>query len=700
VAWSGLAGLPHRQRPNIETICIAEGAMMHRIFFTILFSLGMTLPTLAVEPGSIDAYFRPSEFSQVSISPDGVHIAARRSGENYETNIILMNADSIVEQNRPEVSALTSFEVGGVGNYMWKTNDRLVFIGQADIREEGAAGGSFVAAYSIGIDGSQPRKFLDRYCQTAGNRGQFCYPVNDRRDFVGLSFDRVLDRQIDDDRYITVFAGESMRSTYTDVFRIDTRSGRLNKVEVGPAGMMEWFPDNQGALRLGRGHVRGTPTHEILYRETEDSEWQSVHTFEDDDVWIVGFDADDRHIIILSTEGYDQRVMLSFDPVTGEMGEPLAQDPIYDIESVRFSDRIDLPRRPIYAATRGETVTRYYLDEEFEDVQATVDYYFPDTINDLVDWDDAHNRFVIRAWNDRQAGRYYLLDMEAGKLRFLFDARPWQNPEQQGEMRPIEYTARDGLQIRGYITLPVGWDGEPVPLILNPHGGPHGPRDAYGWRNEPQFFASRGWATLQVNYRGSGGYGETFERAGYMRWGLEMQDDLTDAVGWAVEQGFADPDRVCIYGASYGGYATLQGLVKTPDLYQCGVSYVAVSSLTELLDLDTRRTTSEYRDTMFPFWMQRTLGPVNDEAARQYRRDNSPLYHVDQIQAPLLAIHGEADPRVDIDTQFYPLIRELRSQDKEFERIVGPYEGHGFFTGDVTIELYAQMEAFLARYLN
>jgi dipeptidyl aminopeptidase/acylaminoacyl peptidase len=655
----------------------------------------------AVEPGSVESFFRPSEFSQVTISPDGSRVAARHIGENYEMNLLLVDADSLVESNTPNVSMLTSFETGGVADYMWKNSERLLFRGQADIREEGASGGNFVAAYSIGIDGSQPRTFLTRYCQTAGARGQGCYTVNENRDYVAFNYQSILDRQGDDDQYVILSMNPSMASPYADVFRLDTRSGRINKVEDSPGTFMQWFADSNHQRRAAVSHVRGSLMMQLMYRETEDDEWRSVYEFEAQEAQVFGFDTDNQHIIILSRRDTDKFSVYRLNPDTGQTGDPIISDPIYDIETIRFTGNRDQQRSIAWAETRGDTPRKYFMNEEIQGVQETIDYYFPDTINDLVSWDDDRNRFIVHAWNDRQPGRYYLLDMEAGKLRFLFDQRPWQNPEEQGEMRTIEYTARDGLLIRGYITLPPGYvDGEPVPLILNPHGGPYGPRDEYGWAREAQFFASRGWATLQVNYRGSGGYGRHFETSPYRQWGLQMQDDLTDAVQWAVEQGFTSEDRMCIYGASYGGYATLQALVSTPDLFQCGVSYVAVSSLTALLDLDTRRSTAEFRDTFMGTVMTRYLGDASNDADMERLRATSPLYHVENIEVPLLAIHGEADPRVDIDTQFYPLVRELRSQDKDFEQIVGAYEGHGFFTGEVTIDLYTRMAEFLSRHLD
>lgn len=653
---------------------------------------------------SVEQFFRPSEFSQLSLSPDGSTIAALHTGESYASNLLLIDADKMIEEQTLDARALTGFEVGGIGSYVWKSDDRLLFRGRSDIRAEGAAAGSFVAAYSIDVEGKKARKFLDRRCQETGNRGQSCYPINDQYDIVFFDESRILDMMPGED-FITIASPPSPGSQYPDVLRLDIESGRIRPLVNNEWDLLQWFRNSSQELTAAVQHERGTVNNYLVVRDDEEAEWRRVlGPFEATDVEVLGYDGDDRHLIVLSRLNRDRSAAFRLDTRTGELGDPIAEDPIYDIEQVRWAGRPGEPTHAVYAATRGDKPRYYYFDRPvasaIRDVQATVDHYFPDTVNTLQDWDKSLNRFLVRAWSDKVAARYYLLDMEAGKLRFLVDARPWQDPSTMAEMRPITYETRDGLTIHGYLTIPHGWDGEPMPLILNPHGGPHGPRDAWGWSKEGQFFASKGWMTLQVNYRGSGGYGRTFQESGYRKWGLEMQDDLTDAVAWAIEEGYADPDSVCIYGASYGGYATLQGLVKTPDLYACGVSYVGVSDLPKLLDYDTRTTTYGYRDTFMSTIMQRYLGDVGDQADKQRLYETSPLNHVERIQAPLLVIHGEADARVDIDTQFYPLVRRLGNEGKEFEQIVGKFEGHGFFTGETTVDLYEKMAAFLSRHLD
>src|SRR5690606_24044620 len=189
-------------------------------------------------------------------------------------------------------------------------------------------------------------------------------------------------------------------------------------------------------------------------------------------------------------------------------------------------------------------------------------------------------RFVLaHVYSDVDPGTYYLFDRQTNQAKFLLAARSWIKPEQMSPMRAISFTARDGTRVHGYITIPRNSDGRNLPLIMNPHGGPHGPRDVWGFNPEVQFLANRGYAVLQVNFRGSGGYGNGFERMGYRNWGTSMVDDMTDGGEWAVAEGIADPSRICTYGASYGGYAALQSVVREPERYRCTIGYVGVFSL-------------------------------------------------------------------------------------------------------------------------
>jgi len=257
------------------------------------------------------------------------------------------------------------------------------------------------------------------------------------------------------------------------------------------------------------------------------------------------------------------------------------------------------------------------------------------------------------------------------------------------EMRHIKFSARDGLEINGYLTLPAGAEAQNLPLILNPHGGPWA-RDFYGYNSEIQFLANRGYAVLQVNFRGSTGYGTEFLDAGNRQWGLAMQNDLTDGVAWAVNEGIADPERICIYGGSYGGYATMAGLTYTPELYKCGINYVGVTSISLLF-----KTMPDAWEAGRPQMEWRIGDPKQD---KDFLEDRSPLNHIERIQAPLMMAYGKRDARVDL-SHALRAEKELKRHEKTYQLMIKIDEGHGFRKYENRMDYYQMMEEFLEKNL-
>src|SRR5690606_9757517 len=300
-------------------------------------------------------------------------------------------------------------------------------------------------------------------------------------------------------------------------------------------------------------------------------------------------------------------------------------------------------------------------------------------------------RYVLLvAYSDVDPGSFYLFDREEGKARFLLSARDWIKPEQMSPMRAFSFAARDGTPVHGFITVPRHGGGRNLPLVMLPHGGPHGIRDTWGFNPEAQFLASRGYAVLQVNFRGSGGYGNAFEKKGYRNWGTTMIDDMTDAVEWAVAKGVADPNRICTYGASYGGYAALQSIVREPDRYRCTIGYVGVYSLPLMhRDGDIPRT------RMGREYLQRVLPESLAEQQAQ-----SAVFNVDRIKVPVMLVHGERDERVPM-SQYRALKQALVAAGRPPEvEILEPKEGHGFQELKNNVRLYTAIEAFLDKHIG
>ena len=299
-------------------------------------------------------------------------------------------------------------------------------------------------------------------------------------------------------------------------------------------------------------------------------------------------------------------------------------------------------------------------------------------------------KVLVRTYSDKSRGSYYYYDRTNGDFKKLADVSPWLKEEELADMKPIKYQSRDGLTIHGYLTLPKGVEPKNLPVVVNPHGGPWY-RDRYGFNPEVQFLANRGYAVLQMNFRGSTGYGRKFWEASFKKWGKEMQNDITDGVHWLIKQGIADRKRIGIYGGSYGGYAVLAGLAFTPDVYACGVDYVGVSNIFTLLQ------------SIPPYWeLGREMFYAmvgHPEKEKELLRAASPVFHADKIKAPLFIAQGANDPRVK-KAESDQMVAALKKRGINVPYMVKNNEGHGFHNQENRFDFYRAMEKFLAKHLH
>jgi dipeptidyl aminopeptidase/acylaminoacyl peptidase len=297
---------------------------------------------------------------------------------------------------------------------------------------------------------------------------------------------------------------------------------------------------------------------------------------------------------------------------------------------------------------------------------------------------------IVEVCSDRTPGAYYFYDSETNELKLLREIAPWLDEEKMAYMKPISYKARDGLEIHGYLTLPRGCEPRNLPVVVHPHAGPQW-RNAWGWDAKVQFLANRGYAVLQMNFRGSEGYGKRFMKAGFKQWGLKMQDDITDGVHWLIKQGIADPERIAIFGWSYGGYAALAGLTFTPELYACGIDLWGISNYFVLYE-------------GFPTYWKPYLDQIHErwgdpKADRQQMHDTSPVFHVARIRAPVFIAQGVNDSRVRLK-QSEDMVAEIKKHGKEYEYYPIEGEGHAFSDEKKTIELMTRIERFLGKHLD
>jgi dipeptidyl aminopeptidase/acylaminoacyl peptidase len=596
----------------------------------------------------LEDFFRKPEKADLQLSPSGKYLAFK-SPFQRRMNIFIQD---IATGKATRVTASTERDIGG---YLWANDDRLIFA-------QDTGGDENHRLYSIHRDGT------DRI-ELTPFEGVQCSIVDDLEDIE----DEILIQM--NRRDPKVF----------DVFRMDVTSGKMTLIAENPGNILRWMTDHDGKLRLA-STTDGVNTS-ILYREKEEDAWSTVATYNFRESAVpLFFTFDNRSIYVSSNNERDKAAIFEYDLESGKEGTLVFEHPDVDVTDLLHSRK---QKKITGVAFETDRLGYHFFDDRRKMIQGFLDENLSGYENRLVSHSRDESIFVVHTGSDQTFGGYYLLDTAEMTLSHLFDATPWLREESLAEMRPIRYPSRDGWIIHGYLTLPVGMDPTNLPLLIHPHGGPWF-RDSWGYNPKVQFLANRGMAVLQMNFRGSTGYGKKFWEAGFRQWGLAMQDDITDAVHWAIDEGIADPKRIAIYGGSYGGYAALSALTGTPDLYACGISYVGVSNLFTWIAAIPPYWTP-YLDMMY----EMVGHPERDE--KQFR-ETSPFFNADKIQVPLLVAQGANDPRVRKE-ESDQIVDALRKKGIAVEYIVKENEGHGFLNEENQFDFYRAMESFLSSHI-
>jgi dipeptidyl aminopeptidase/acylaminoacyl peptidase len=593
-------------------------------------------------------FFRNADEVGHQVSPDGRYLAYLAPFERRHNVFVRPVAGG-------PVTRATSETARDVGGFFWK-GDRIVYV-------KDFGGDENFHVVSVSRDG---RDLTDLTPGTSVKA-------------------MVVDVLEDDDAHLILSHNRRDPEVF-DVFRVDVATGAETLIAQNPGNITSWGTDHDGRLRVA-GTSDGVNTS-LLYRDTEDEPFRTLLTTSfKETVAPLFFTFDNRALYVASNRGRDKMAIVVLDPVTAQEGDLLAESPEVDVDSLSYSRR-----RRVLTTARWTTwrTQRKYFDAETEAMHRDVEARLPGYQIDFTSADKAENVFVVAATSDRTSGKRYLYDRAARTLDLIADVRPWLPEEELAAMTPVQFAARDGLVLHGYLTRPKGAAPGPLPVVLNVHGGPWA-RDAWGFNPEVQFLANRGYAVLQVNFRGSTGYGRAFWEASFREWGSKMQDDLTDGVQWLVDQGIADPARIAIYGGSYGGYATLAGLAFTPDLYAAGVDYVGVSNL-----LTFMRAVPPYWKPLLAM-LQEMVGDMERDEAML--RAASPVFSADRIKAPLLIAQGANDPRV-VKSESDQMVAAMRARGVDVEYIVKDDEGHGFRNEENRFEFYEAMERFLGRHIG
>ncbi len=594
-------------------------------------------------------FFRNPESAGFGLSPDGNYLAFLKPWENR----LNVHVQKIGEE---EVIRITSATERDIAEYFWANNNRIAYV-------QDTAGDENFRLYAVNIDGSDIKELT---------------PFEKVR--VGL-----IDRLKNDDEHMLIEMNKRDARLF-DPYRININSGKMEMIAQNPGNIIEWHTDHEGNLRIAVTSD-GVNTS-VLYRDTEKDKFQTLITTNfKESMSPLFFTFDNKNLYVASNIGRDKTAIYEYDIKNKKHTKLLYEHPEVDVAGLLKSDK----QKKITGVTYTIDKRHYhFFDDERRILQEGLEERLPGYEIVIVSRSKDERKVLVRTYSDRSRGSYYYFNRDTDDFKKLVDISPWLNEDELAEMKPITYKSRDGLTIHGYLTVPKGMKANNLPVVVNPHGGPWG-RDAWGYRSEVQFLANRGYAVLQVNFRTSTGYGRKFWEAGFKQWGLAIQDDITDGVEWLIDQGIADPERIGIYGGSFGGYATLAGVAFTPDLYACGVDYVGVSNLFTLI-----KTIPPYWEPMREMLYEMVGHPEKDKEL--YERI-SPLFHADKIKVPMLVAQGANDPRVNIQ-ESDQIVEALKKRGIDVEYMVKENEGHGFRNEENRFDFYRAMEKFLGKHLG
>jgi dipeptidyl aminopeptidase/acylaminoacyl peptidase len=612
--------------------------------------LGASAANAATVP--LGDFFKDPEFTNVSLSPTGEYMTVSVPQGDRTVLAAFRIADMKL------VSKWDYGEKKHIDHVEWVSDDRLfLYVTEKVGRFDARVGTADV--FASNVDGSK------------------------RSDVPNGGTYSIIDKTWDDPDSILVV--RSVDSAFLS--RLNVNDGRVTTVASAPLRFGSFILDHDGNVRYAVGSVESG--ERVTLRRNGDGWVETGRAKLGDPVRSpLGFDADNKRVIFSVTDKGEPERLVRADPAGGA-DELLSSNKNVSINGSLLSS----DEKELLAVSYMDGLPSYaFVDKAHPEskLYAGLINAFPDHAVEFGGISRDGRYVLIRAYSDVDPGSYYVYDSKAGSAKFLLASRDWIKPQQMSPMEAITVTARDGTVLHGYLTVPKGSSGKNLPLIMHPHGGPHGVRDEWGFNPEVQFLASRGYAVLQMNFRGSGGYGDAFEGKGYGKWGTEMVDDMTDAVNWAIARGTADRGRICAYGASYGGYAALQSVVREPDLYRCAIGYVGLYSMSLWMrdsDVSESEWGRNYQREVFP----------ETEAGRQAQ---SPAFNVERIKVPLMLVHGAKDPRVPI-SQYNLLVKRLEEAGKPPEvKIVEDKEGHGFYDYQNQVDLYTAMEAFLDKHIG
>ncbi len=649
-----------------------------------LLIVSVSIRLVAAERLPIEDFAKEPEASRVRLSPDGLSIAFLR---NYSGLPVLHVSEIGKKSWRLDLGEanLVNGASKSVASFEWISNQRLVVTTAVWDMLNGVLALDRNGDHAVPISGYEDDKIAVSGPKFFGR--EIIHRFYDKEQSILM-----LDRHED----------ASGAPNRPDIVTIHTEDGRMGDRVKNPGEVGSWGVDGNGVARLGilsHGELSG-----VIYRENEKAPWRTILPLENrkGQLRTVGFDSAHDKIFVAALTKEQRWTVFPLDPATGVMGEPLLSNAEYDIVPDHFTPSLDglALAAPIFSPKRDALLgIRFvtdaprvqWFDPAFANRQRAVDRILPDTVNILVDISLDGKKMLWFAFSDQDPGVYYLADEEGKTFKALAARMPWIKPAKMAPMLAINYKARDGLVVHGFLTVPAGHQPKDLPLVVMPHGGPW-VRDVWGFDPLVELIANRGYAVLQMNYRGSPGYGEELYQNARRQIGGKIQDDIEDATRWAIAAGVADPKRIAIFGNSYGGYSALFALGHNPELYRCGISLAGVTDWSAFLE---KSDVAEYKQAS-SYWREQLGDPEKD---KELLRSASPVNFADKITAPVLIVQGKEDRRVPPD-QARRMISALEKAGHKPESLFIAGLGHTFGREKNRIEIYKTVVTFLEKQLG
>lgn len=649
--------------------------------FAVAFAVAVLAGVVSAEPLSVEQFFKRASYSRVRLSPDGKLAAAVVPGERREGLAVI---DLETKKGRP----ITNFGDADVLRFFWINNHRLVFsVGDA---HEADSNSYFYGWYAVNVDGSHLEEISSanlqgavtgsRLAGSAGAHSLSYGPGTHVRYLAALpdGSDHVLVE-------VTIGDKESVALWDTmETKRLEDLTGEITNVT-------HWVIDQRGRPRAALSFEEGR--EKVWYRDQLGEPWRKIADEPEGQLAFrpLAFGSDGT-FYVTAYQDSDKAAIFRYDTARGQVAERVARHLDANMESMIFNHATGQLLGYSYEGSRTGVI---WIDAQMARVQNMASRALPNMTTAVSIAEENPQRALITSWSSTSPPTYYLLDADKRTMEKFSSSRPWINAAEMSERRFVRYKARDGLEIPSYLTIPKGSSGKNLPLVVEIHGGPWIDKQTDQFNVNAQFLASRGYAVLQPDFRGTRGYGKRHFEASFGQWGYAMQDDITDGVEWLIREGIADRNRICLLGASYGGYATLWGLIKTPELYRCGVAYVALTDISYMFDFNL----SDYGRSLWTGYdAARTwIGDPNRDAEKF--NAVSPVQQAARLKAPVLLAYGGADQRVPLKNGT-ALRAALDKYGKTYEWVVYDDEGHGFNDDKNRFDFWRRVDAFLKKYLT